>query len=690
MNLLLDNGAIVRGVLMDAAICWGDTALVEKLMSKISPSAHKDRFYALLTDAAKHLRNDIGYKFIRQIMQACWDTHNNKCIRTNQRFLVHAMFNAARRNNIDLIKLLFPHAGQQGLDSALTAAAQFGSHSLVSWLIAHGARVNGRGYVHDTCITTPLAEAIRRDDALLVALLAKDGAWDQIGEPSRLNAVMRAVAESGNLAYLLKVLQLVPNPSPHALSYALILAIRARHEEVALKLLEAGADTTTQGLALFEALRIQSQSLTWAILESDMGIEDTMDEEVLDTAIKWGDLKIVEALFFMGAGVNNYSGPPPLSIAIKAGNRPLIDLMINLGADLNINHAWQRSRTLETYTFADYDSQGYSSPLAAATLVRDSGTVNYLLDRGADPADEEAILNAIAHDRTSLNHILQSFCQRYPQGRAGFGGVVLLYGLHKHDEEALDLCLRAGFDVNSMARDQEYGRTTPLGLAIKKHQSCLEWISKFLDAGGNANLLASVKEEPRPNLRKDITVRQTAFLDAIETRNLALVELLISKGADVRKEARLGLKRTPLQKACEVGSHTIVDLLLAHNADVNEAPAACGGATALQLAAKAGSTRIAKTLLDLGAKVDAPGVRIRGRSAMEFAAEYGRLDMISFLFNAAGGRVTPDQYTSAVALAQENGHLVCADLLTELLTRSQVFLDASRIADDGGRANVVG
>lgn len=208
------------------------------------------------------------------------------------------------------------------------------------------------------------------------------------------------------------------------------------------------------------------------------------------------------------------------------------------------------------------------------------------------------------------------------------------------------------------------------------HHSSLEPIFKLLDGGGDANLLASVKEEFDHDWGT-IRVSQTALLGAIETSNLQLVELLISRGADVQKEAKLGLKRTPLQKACEVGSHTIVDLLLRHNADVNATPAARRGATALQLAAKAGSLRIAKTLLDLGAKIDAPGVRIGGRCAIEYAAEYGRLDMILFLCNAAGEKFVSGQYKTAIALAQENGHSACADLLTELSAQNKAAIDAS-------------
>lgn len=681
VDLLLNSGAIVSGRLISAAIRWGDEAVVEKLMSKISPSELVHCFNTVVNDAAEYLRNDMSLKLVRQAMQACRDIHNNKCIDSNQRIMAHAMCRAARRNNLELVDLLLPHGGQVGLDSALTAAARFGSHSLVRLLIAHGAHANGQACKLDEnrVDTTPLAEAIRRGDDELVALFAEQGAWGQIRDQKlgHLQAALHSIAESGSLFYLLQVLQLVPSPSVKALSPALISAINACHEEIALRLLEAGADPNYRagsgGPPILAALRIRSQAIIWALLECDISIEySTQYEKIMEAAIALGDPEIIKALLFIGGSVNICSSlTPPLSLAIKAGNRSVIDLLINLGADFCKipKHDRQFLKPL--------DPGDCLSPLAAAALVRDAGTAQYLLDHGADPADERAILNTIAQDRKLLHHILQGFRQRYPQGRTQFGGVVLIHALRTQDEVALDLCLKAGFDVNELVWYEPGYGATALGFAIKEHHSGLAWVSKLLDAGSDANLLASVNEKPQLMERSKISFRQTALLDAIDTRSLPLVELLISRGAQVQKEAKLGLIRTPLQKACEVGSHTIVDLLLSHNADVNEAPAARDGATALQLAAKTGSLRIAKKLLDLGAKMDAPGVRIGGRCAIEYAAEYGRLDMILFLCNVAGGTFAAGQYESAVALARKNGHPVCADLLTELSAKNKAAIDAS-------------
>lgn len=737
VDLLLESGAIVSSRLVGAAIRWGDNGLIEKLISALSLSEHVNCFSQILSNAAKYLRNDVGHKVIRQLIQTCRDAHDLACIHSRRHTVAEAMAQAARRKNEDLLYLLLPHGGQNGLDTALTAASRSGSHRLVRGLLAHGARGDGPPcHVSEpgaqpalntpwgpplgiTLWTTPLAEAIRGQDAELVDILSENGAWNQIGESGRLTAVMLAIAESGQSVVLHQVLKLVPNPDPKALTKPLNAAIRCHHEDIALKLLEAGADVNDPNneSPLLAALRMKSQPITWAILESDVDLihrkrsseEQPNNDTALEAATALGDREVIKTLVFMGADVNAYEREAPLSIAIKAGERSLIDLLINLGADLNAQPE------LDFFAFEDEEAESamWSSPLAAAALVRDSETANYLLEHGTDPADEEAMLKAITPDRRVLDLIIQRFRKQYPKGRAGFGARVLQHGLQRQDEALLDVCLNAAFDVNSMAdhrhyedsensEDSEnledsddsddsrlpgfpeiYGFVTALGMAIKKYRGGrLDLISKLLDAGGDANMPTSEKRRHHvlssgsSRSFENITVRQTALLDAIETKSLPLVELLISKGADVRKEAKFGLKRTPLQKACEVASHTIVGLLLGFDVDVNAAPAAREGATALQLAAQVGSLRIAKKLLDLGANVNAPGAQVRGRSAIEYAAEYGRLSMIPALCHAVDGKLAAGQYESAIALAQENGHSACAILLRNLSSANQGYINA--------------
>ncbi|KAJ3563006.1 hypothetical protein NPX13_g8350 [Xylaria arbuscula] len=702
VDLLLDNGATVSSRLAGAVIRWGDTRLIEKIMSGLPQSEHVDCFSGMLTEAAEYLKNNTGLRIVQQILKACRDMHNGICIRSRQRILAEVMASAARKQNKELVSFLLPHGGQEGLDRALAGAVRSGSHSLVHLLIGHGARADAPAYrspyispyrspntpancIGDTFefISTPLAEAIRADDVELVELLSREGAWNQIGERGRLEPALDAVAVSGSLVYLAKILQLVPHPDPEALAGPLNAAIIAGHEEVALRMMRVGADVNQGptrdkmvGPALLESLRKKSRTIFWAILEFDVNVNYHLFcahrcESALELATAWGDPQIIRALVFMGADINVCKKELPLIMAIRAGDRSLIDFLISLGADLHSTQPDQNSPEGELSRL---------SPLAAAVLVQNEEITTYLLDQGADPADETAFINAAMHDRGLLKLVFEAFGKRYPKGCVGFGGRVLNHALNTQDDALLELCLSANFDVNALTFDQNYEpEVSALGWAIRKcRDSSLELISKLLDARGDANVITSQRffHVSRDTGLVESERRQTALLDAIEMRSFPLVKFLISKGANAQMEAKWSLERTPLQKACEVQSHTIVDFLLKSGANVNAAPAVCEGATALQCAAKAGSTRIAKTLLTAGAEVNAPGAQRGGHSAIYYAARYGRAYMIQVLWNAPGARFTADECERASAVARGNGHPACVALIKKLSSGSQGSIDA--------------
>ncbi|BCR94326.1 uncharacterized protein AKAW2_11372S [Aspergillus luchuensis] len=107
--------------------------------------------------------------------------------------------------------------------------------------------------------------------------------------------------------------------------------------------------------------------------------------------------------------------------------------------------------------------------------------------------------------------------------------------------------------------------------------------------------------------------------------------------------------------------------LLDHGANVNSAPSEYGGATALQIAAIQGYLGIARKLIDLDADVNAAPARLNGRTALEGAAEHGRIDMLRLLLDEGAslvGNYGERQYWRAVELAEGNGHMAAAKLLT--------------------------
>jgi len=250
----------------------------------------------------------------------------------------------------------------------------------------------------------------------------------------------------------------------------------------------------------------------------------------------------------------------------------------------------------------------------------------------------------------------------------GFGTSALIAAIKQGLDglEAVNVLLGCGLiDTESFSSFDEL----PLGEAIRVsrdgNHADFAVIRKLLDSGCNPNCFVMRTSHNEP------VINQTALLVAIGTKSKGLVQLMIDRGADVKKKATMGLKRTPLQKAVEANSLELVTLLLAAKADVNDKPATRGGGTALQLAAIQGNCNIAAKLLECGADLSAPPAVVNGRWPLEGAAEHGRLDMIEFLwknkstgFGVAG--FDEKQCRRAMELAEDNGHNACRDLIAEL------------------------
>lgn len=580
------------------------------------------------------------------------------------------MVQAAKKANMELVRLMTLYAHQKTVDYGLTAAVSSGSHSMVHLLLEKGASIEAsidprhptdisHLWVYDDpifreCVTTLLAEAIRASDNELIRYFEKKGALAKVndGRGMHLEAALHAVSEVGDMPYLLKLLQLVPKPDPYVSSPALCSAIKAKSDDITLALLAVGADVLPLfDTAIREAVRSGSKRIISAILETVILEGSYEAREVLSDTVQRGDMSIVKDLVF-------------------------------LGVDINFN-----KNVIEGRPSLNPGDRG-PSPLAAAVLIGDFNLVEYLLKHGADPANSEAFKNAFTQNGEVLGVLFGKFRQRYPEGLPRFGAGVLHFALQTSNVVLLNLCLDAKFDINSSENTAEDCEMTALGFLISKHRGTrLDLVSKLLDAGADVNAIAR-RELYHDRYEPSGTATQTALLQAIETKSLPLVTLLVHRGADTQKAARLRLRRTPLQEACEVGSYPIVRLLLDCHADVNSEPPVRGGGTALQMAAKSGSGSIVKLLLENGASVHAPPSQLYGHSAIDYAAKYGRLDIIEVLCNVWDQPLTAEQYKRAIAMAQKYGHSACVLLLRRLSYTFNglfTFLNDFRLeARDGG------
>ncbi len=145
---------------------------------------------------------------------------------------------------------------------------------------------------------------------------------------------------------------------------------------------------------------------------------------------------------------------------------------------------------------------------------------------------------------------------------------------------------------------------------------------------------------------------------AAEKGNIAKVERLIAKGANVNAKSKNGL--TPLHGAARQGHLTIVELLIASGANVNAKDKV--GATPLHEPADTGNKAVAELLIAKGANVDAR-TKI-GRTPLHWAV-YRAHKIIAELLIASGANINAQAKDGFTPLhrAANQGYTAVVELL---------------------------
>jgi hypothetical protein len=148
------------------------------------------------------------------------------------------------------------------------------------------------------------------------------------------------------------------------------------------------------------------------------------------------------------------------------------------------------------------------------------------------------------------------------------------------------------------------------------------------------------------------------LLEAADKRDLAQVQALLDKGADVNVQANNGL--TALMVAARRGDSAMVEALLARGADVNVKTEE--GETALMRAARGAYATIVQLLLGGGADVN---VQIEeGETALMYAVRGGDAAIVQLLLDRGADVSTVNRLgQTALMLAAERGHAEIVRLL---------------------------
>lgn len=670
VQVLLEAGANLTGKLLLEFISKGDEELLVFMIRARAHTVHQQwAGEGVFCSAVKGCSNGVAEEIvdIMLLVGADLNLQLSETMRDRRDFLFTVLDAAAESGNYALVRKLMDNEARI-TDYTLAMAIKSKDMRIVNHIFRNGGIVDSVGSLGYLAPCTPLSEAIRIRDEELIQWLRDHGAFSQIQDTRRFKAALDAAVEVGN-ALMVKELLRVPTVAVAAdhvhkrreeiLGDQIASALGTGHIEICYALLKAGANPSSGSYGtdcILEAIKREDPDLVRALLET--GIRLDLDARSrghfeyhstpIQLAVERGQASIVEDLLYAGDNIDTARGkhaPPcgtdsPLTIAIQHRDAKLIKLLLNAGA--NVNNSSTR--------------RGCKTALGVAVSIRDIGLVRELLVRGAEVDDTVALDQALLHSDDVVEFLLRAFCQRYPQGKKGFGYSTLANAIRQGRVGLIKRLLDCKVDVNGFGEEGD-GAHNALGIAIR-HESAqqlrLTIISLLLNAGADPNGIVAKSG-----------TRRTALVEAVSSRNIAIVKLLLERGALLDWPATRGVRRTPLQKAAEIGDISMVRYLLDQGADTNDAPAHLGGGTALQLAAIGGFFGLVEILIANGADVNGPKANVYGRSALEAAAEHGRFNIVQLLLDAGATSVdlAGVRHGDAIVLAERNGHGAIADIL---------------------------
>lgn len=629
VDALIKAGAKVRVAFIERALTrFVRMDLAKKLLCESAPADHLEVISSgMLYLITENLTDEEATKSITKILSDCESTGCNQCLSQHSEKMNWAIVIGAKRGHNQFVRTYFQHV--KCPTQILAAAIRGGNDELVQFVLAQNPDMHApassidyppwsRGNRFSLEIdTVPLAEAIDAKDEALVRELEIKGALVHLAKGHGFSLIVSAAAGVGNVEYVKKLMLLNPQFDGNYLNEALVKAIDNKQEDVFRFLLEAGV--------YFRHYRLNTCELGSASLWSDF-------------VSTYPQIKLELTKSF--------------SESLESGNMDLLNILAQSGM---------------------LDGSFLTKFLKAIIEAGDRALLRRLLELGANVFENngEVLEQAAARDLDILQMLFESVpLSKTHLPRFGTRALVKVIQQNRHDIDALEIFIACkAVDFKSMPL---YHSLSPLGAAIAKDvKSCrpdFPLTTRLLDAGCDINGIVCVDEGEYGR-----TSNKTPLLVAIEEKSKGLVQLLIKRGAQINKEATLGIKRTPIQAASQVGSLDIVEFLLQNGADVNGKPALFRGGTALQFAAIGGYLSIAVFLLDRGADLYAPPSTFGGRWPIEGAAEHGRLDMIQLLWNASLGGFPIEQCRRAVGLAKENGHGACVDLIRELAVSNGIM-----------------
>ncbi len=444
----------------------------------------------------------------------------------------------------------------------------------------------------------------------------------------------------------------------------LVLAIRAGHKEVALVLIDRGADVNFKNKSgstpLIEAVSKNGlEEVAFALISKGANVNDkNVDGNTpLILAAKNGLEEVSLILINKGVDINakNNLGSTPLIEATRNGLEEVALTLINKGANVNDKPVGSGTPLIEAVSkngleevalalinkganVNDKNADG-NTPLILAIKEGHKKVALVLIDRGAN-INAKNNCNAtplIEATRNGLEEVALTLINKGANVNKGEGGIPLIWAAKNGLEEVSLVLINKGADTNN----KDNNGNTPMIEAVKNgHKKiALALINKGANVNdkgeGGTPLIWAAKNgleevvvaliNKRAYINDKNADGNTPLILAIKEGHKKVALTLIEKGANVNDQSKDF--NTPLIWAAKNGLEEVAWALINKGANVNNKNTE--GNTPLILAVSNGLGEVSLELIDAGADINAKNKR--GQTVLSITQSTGKEELVKLL-----------------------------------------------------------